>query len=118
MRQLEGDELNGPFEGAVAVHGVLRTRLQEQGIVFIEETEHDVPGPTDWAAIELDDGSQYLLVHPTSDGADGYLYVRARVQALSPHDTAQPFLEWLGVAPEDILFFYEDWPPPYRGPAA
>jgi hypothetical protein len=82
------------------------------GIIFSEETEYDAPGPTDWAAIELDDGTQYLLVHPTTQPADEYLYVRARVQQASPKQAAQPFLDWLRVAPDDIQFFYDDWPYP------
>lgn len=102
MRQIAGDQLEGFFERAVAVHGILRTRLQERGVRCVDETEDDVPGPTDSAAIELDDGTQDLLIHPTTEGADELLYVRARVQRASTHEGAQPFLRWLDVAPEDI----------------
>jgi hypothetical protein len=52
----------------------------------------------------------FLLIHPTIQGADEFLYVYAQIRDLTPQEAAQTFLDWLRVNPEDILFFYESWP--------
>ena len=36
---------------------------ERSGVRFTEETEYDEPGPTRWAAVELDDGTRGVLVY-------------------------------------------------------
>lgn len=63
LRQLARNETRGFFEPVAELRPAVRETLELAGVTFIEETEFDEPGPTQWAAVALDDGQQYLLVH-------------------------------------------------------
>jgi hypothetical protein len=51
-------------------------RLAELGVRFVEECEYPEAGPTRWAAVRLDDGSERLLVHNYGHPS-GFVDVRA-----------------------------------------
>ena len=116
IRQVSGSELRGSFEPVLCLSSRVLEALDMTGITFTNETEGDEAGPTEWAAVELDDGSQWLLVHPSSGGPDGdFLYVRAPVQETPIQTVAQQLLDWLRPSPGDVELVYQAWsysPPP------
>ncbi len=71
----------------------------------------------EWAAVELDDGSQWILAHPSAGPPEGnFLYVRGLVQRTRIETVAQRFLDWLKPGDGEIEFIYEDWPYDPRTP--
>jgi hypothetical protein len=115
IRQFLGEELHGWFEPVLCLDSCVLARLQAVGITFTELTEGDMPGPTEWAAVELDDGSQRVLEHPSSGEPEGsFLYVRGQVQETPIGPVAQQFIDWLQPTSGEVDYVYEWWPPGYE----
>ncbi len=112
IRQVTGSDLRGSFETVLCLSSSVLEALDMAGITFTDETEGDEAGPTEWAALELDDGSQWLIVHPSSGEPEGnFLYVRAPVQQTTIARVAQRFLEWLQPTSCEVLAISTAWPP-------
>lgn len=63
LQQLSERARVPPLEPVGELQGSARPRLEELGVRFQEETEFEGPGPTQWATVQLADGSIYALVH-------------------------------------------------------
>jgi hypothetical protein len=111
MRQLADEELRGSFEPAATLSASARTALEHEGVTFAEETEFDEPGPTQWAAVELDNGRQYLLVHHY-EHADSFVELRAPVGDRSPAEVASHFVRALKLRRDEVTWVAESWPRP------
>jgi hypothetical protein len=109
LRQLSRRDVRGWFEPAADLAPPARSAAERAGITFAEEREFDNPGPTQWAAVELEDGSQYLLVHHYAH-PDSFVELRARPGSWTPREAAERFAGALGLEPEAILHVQLGWP--------
>jgi hypothetical protein len=111
LRQLSSDEVRGAFEPAAALASSVREVVEQAGVAFIEETEFDEPGPTQWAAVALDDGRQYPLVHHYAHPAS-FVELRAPMEHRSPADVTDHFLAALTLPAAVVTWVAEAWPRP------
>jgi hypothetical protein len=111
IRQLREGQVRRPLAPTVIIDSSLRTRLEQAGVSFLKDTKVDgKPELSDWAALELSAQFQYVLIHPTYEGANDSLYVFTPLREVSPREAAQPFLDWLQVKTDEIHYVYESWP--------
>jgi hypothetical protein len=111
LRQLASEEVRGSFEPAADLASSVRDVLEHAGVAFIEETEFDGPGPTQRAAVALDDGRQYLLVHHYAH-PESFVELRAPAGHGSPAEVTDRFIAALTLPAAVVTWVAETWPRP------
>jgi hypothetical protein len=107
MRQITWDETASGFEPVAELSRDVVGELERRGIIFSDQVASDEAGPTRWAAIEMDGGTQLLLVHHCAHQA-GFLELRARASDV-PHGMVMArFLHALDLMPE-VFGVAEKW---------
>ena len=109
MRDLSSDDLRGPFESVAQLSKPVRAKLEDAGAHFREDEEPTQPGPTQWAAVELDNGVQYLLVHHYGH-PESFIDLRAEIGAGTPQQLAQAFANEFGIAAAEVTWTATAWP--------
>jgi hypothetical protein len=99
MRQIPFDETAPGFEPIAAVSRDVAAELIRRGVDFTDEIEYDEPGPARFAVIELDDGTQLLLVHHVGH-SDAFLELRGHASDVPPGMVMARFLHSLDLMPE------------------
>ena len=111
MRQIPRNELVGVFDDIAQLRQNERSRLDELGIVFAEQTDSDEAGPTNWAAVELNDQTQFLLVehhaHP-----EQFIDVRGQLNRGDPRELAARFAEAIEADERVFNWVADGWPRP------
>ena len=108
VRQVPYPETTTSFEPVAEVSGSVADELVQQGVVFTEEREYDEPGPARWALVELEDGTEFLLVHHTAHPRR-VLEVRARAVDAAPATLLTDLFRALDVMPE-VYHVSDGWP--------
>ena len=103
LHELHDDQLHGPFETVAQLAKSARPTIEGNGVRLIERTEHDEAGPIRAAAVELDDGSQFLVVehfaHP-----DQFMELRAQPGRGTPRESTDRFARAAGLTSSDITW--------------
>jgi hypothetical protein len=101
LRQLDDEDLKGPFDTVAQLAHSARATIEEHGVRLTERTEHDEAGPVRVAAVELGDGSQFLLVehfaHP-----DRFMELRAQPSRGTGRETTARFASAVGLTSSEI----------------
>jgi hypothetical protein len=109
VRQLADEDVVPPIETIGTVRSHLRSLVEGEGIEFIEETTGTQPGPTQWAAVVLDDGSQFLLQHHNAH-PESFVELGAQMGPESPAELCYRFAGVLGLNDEDFEWIADAWP--------
>jgi hypothetical protein len=111
VQQIQDHELVGQFDDIGVVGPEVRATVEKLGVTFAENVQGDEAGPTQYAAIALDDRTQFLLVqhyaHPQQ-----FIDVRGRVDLAKPRDLCRRFAEAAGIDESDFSWISEDWTRP------
>lgn len=107
VRQVDLDDAALTFEPIAELSAAVANELVRRGLIFTEEREHDEPGPTRWAVVELDDRTQFLLVHHYAHSV-GMLEVRAHASTVPPPMLLARLLHALDLMPE-VYNVSVDW---------
>jgi len=99
MRQIALDEAGSGYEDVAELSSAVVSELARRGIAFTNDVVSDEAGPTRWAAVELDDGTQLQLVHHYAH-QDAFLELRARASEVPPAMIMARFLYSLDLMPE------------------
>jgi hypothetical protein len=103
LHALRDDQLQGPFETVAQLARSARPTVERHGVRLAERTEHDEPGPVRGAAVELDDGSQFLIVehfaHP-----DQFMELRAQRGRGTARESTDRFARAVGLTSSDITW--------------
>ena len=107
ISQIDLRDLVGQFDDVAQLTADEKTHLEETGIQFAAAAA-DEAGPVRAAALELEGGSQYLLVehfaHP-----DRFIDIRAPVHAGTSRGLAERFLAAAGVPEAHVRWIRGDW---------
>jgi hypothetical protein len=110
MRQVGEDEVLGPLEPVAQLASDARQIVEAAGIRFAEATDdHGEPGPTQWAVVELDDGSQFLLVHHHAH-PERFVELKGQIGTAPPAELAHRFVAALGLGANDVTWVADSWP--------
>ena len=111
MRQLLDNDLRPPMDDVGLLGSDVREIVERLGIAFAENVHGDEAGPTQYAALALDDGSQFLLIHHYAH-PDGFVDLRGQLGLATPQELCRRFADAVGIGESDFLWIAEDWPPP------
>ena len=113
MRQLTHEQVVPPLEAIGSLRPVVRTLLEDRGISFVEETEYDAPGPTQWAVVELDGGARFLVQHHYTHDIAGVV-ISGQVGTTAPAELCRQFASALGLNDDDYTWIAPEWFTPYQ----
>jgi hypothetical protein len=103
LHAIPTEALEGSFEKVAELARDAKRILEERGVRLSEPSHHDEAGPVRHVAVELGDGTQFLIVehyaHP-----DGFLELRAQVSRTAASDAIRRFSRAAGVSESDILW--------------
>jgi len=99
----------GVFDDVAQLGRDERSRLDQLGIVFVEQTDSDEAGPTNWAAVELEDRTQFLLVEHSAHPAQ-FIDVRGQMDRGAPRELAARFAEAVGADEQIFTWVADAWP--------
>jgi hypothetical protein len=108
LRQLGSDEIQRPLEPIAEVRVVVRTRLENLGVIFVEDDDPGLPSPSQTAAIELANGSQFAFEHFYAFEDCG-LVVRATPGAVTPRERLAELQVELGFGADDVCVIHDAW---------
>lgn len=103
LHKIADEQLKGPFETVAQLASGAKRIIEESGVRLTERTGHDEPGPIRTVAVELDDGTQFLVVehyaHP-----DEILELRAQLSGGTAREATHRFSDAAGLSSDDILW--------------
>jgi hypothetical protein len=108
VRQVPYPEARTSCEPVAEVSGSVADELVQQGVLFTEEREYDEPGPARWALVELEDGTEFLLVHHTAHPRR-MLEMRAPAVDVAPATLLTGLFRALDLMPDDY-HVSDGWP--------
>jgi hypothetical protein len=108
IRQIAQHEVLRPLEPIAEVASTLRDRLEALGVNFVEDDDPGLPSPSQTAAIELGDGTQFAFEH-FYDYGERLIVVRARPGSVPPRRRLQDLQAELDFGDGDILAVAETW---------
>jgi hypothetical protein len=108
FRQLEPNEIKRPLEPIAYAPAALRERLEKLGLQFAEDHDPGLPSPSQAAAIELDNSSQFAFEHFYSYG-ERLVGIRARPGALSPAEKLRELQDALGLHDIPVAHVEPKW---------
>jgi hypothetical protein len=106
IRQLREEEVRPPLLPAGEATSILRSKLEARGVAFRPDSDPGAPGPNVWAAVELEDGTQFAFEHFYNED---FVSVRAQPDAMSPAQRLDELRTALDFAEDAILTVFEHW---------
>jgi hypothetical protein len=103
LRELRDDQIQGPFETVAQLSRGAKPILEAHGVRFLERTEHDEPGPIHTAAVELEDGSQFLVVEHVAH-PDQFIELRAQTERGSAHELTDQFVQAVDLPKREVTW--------------
>jgi|tagenome__1003787_1003787.scaffolds.fasta_scaffold20245000_2 hypothetical protein len=107
LSQIDLEDLTGAFDDIAQLSADAMANLESAGI-RLAPVEADEAGPVHAAAVQLSDGSQFLLVghvaHP-----EQFIDVRATIDTGTTSEVAQKFLTAAQVPPTRVRWIREEW---------
>lgn len=108
VRQLALDEVRRPLDPIAEVRTTVRAKLEARGIAFEEDEDPGLPGPSQTAAVELANGSQFAFEH-FYDLEDCGVVVRAKPGTLTPRERLAELQRELGFDPDEVCVIHQHW---------
>lgn len=103
MRQLAEHDMGRSFEDIAQVAPSVRPALELLGVVFAENSHGWEAGPTQWAALALEDGTQYLLIHHYAH-PESFVDVRAIAEDRPPRELVDLLVTSLGLRDDEVTW--------------
>ena len=107
MRQLAAHDMGRGFEDIAQVAPSVRPALELFGVVFAEN-RYDEAGPTRWARLALEDGTQYLLIHHYAH-PESFVDVRAIAEDRPPKELVDLLVTSLGLRRDEVRWIADRW---------
>jgi hypothetical protein len=108
LDQIDMSELEGGFEDVAQLARGAMSPFQSLGLVFAYFAGADEAGAANVAAVQLVDGTQYLLVehfeHP-----DSFIDIRARYRLGASNEAAIRFLGEAGIPDQLVRWISPTW---------